>query len=230
MLGVKPASLGTVALIPGPKERAENLRESLVGARRSLAFLDYEMYTGAHGGKTLTVGNGGRYSADTAITTELLCAAGVQSLIRVGSCGSLQDRIKIGDVVIATGAIRGDGASAYYVAKDFVTLSHSKIVGALSRAAESLGVKAHSGRVFTTDALFRETPELLEELEQQNTAAIDMVTATFLTIAQVRGTAAGAVLAVSDECLNGKMGFRDESFRQAEEKVVEIALKAAEYL
>ena len=43
------------------------------------------------------------------------------------------------------------------------------------------------GRVFTTDALFRETPELLAELEEQNIAAIDMVTSTFLTVAQVRG-------------------------------------------
>jgi len=144
--------------------------------------------------------------------------------------GSQGANIGIGDIVIATGAVRGDGASPYYVANDFSTRAHPRVVEALGRAADSLGVTAHMGRVFTTDALFRETPELLEDLEQQNTAAIDMVTSAFLTVAQVRGRSAGAILAVSDECLNGKMGFRDPKFLQAEEKIVEIALKSIDWL
>ena len=57
-----------------------------------------------------------------------------------------------------------------------------------------------------------------------------MVTSAFLTIAQVRGKKAGAILAVSDECLNGKMGFRDPVFQAAEEKMVEVALKAIQFL
>ena len=70
------------------------------------------------------------------------------------------------------------------------------------------------------------TPELLEELEQQRISAIDMVTSAFLTVAQVRNKKAGAILAVSDECLNGRMGFRNPRFLKAEEKMVEVALKA----
>jgi len=230
MLGVKSNAMGTIALVPGPRERAASIRAALENPVKTLSFLDYEMHTGTLGDAQVTVGNGGRYSADTAITTDLLCAAGVASLIRVGTCGSLQNSIEIGDIVIATGAIRGDGASPYYVPQDFSTRADPEVVEALLRAAASIGVKVHTGRVFTTDALFRETPELLEDLEQQNTAAIDMVTAAFLTVSQVRGKRAGAILAVSDECLNGKMGFREPKFLQAEEKIVEIALKSTEWL
>ena len=50
---------------------------------------------------------------------------------------------------------------------------------------------------------------MIQQLNEQNISSIDMVTSTFLTIAQVRGKKAGAVLAVSDECLYGKFGFRD---------------------
>jgi hypothetical protein len=57
-----------------------------------------------------------------------------------------------------------------------------------------------------------------------------MVTSTFLTIAQVRHKKAGAILAVSDECLYGKFGFRDPLFLAAEEKMVEVAQKALDYL
>ncbi len=229
-LGGKPGAFGRVALLPGPRDRAAKLRCAMENPRRTLAFQGYEMHTGTLGAQRVTVGNGGRYSADTAITTELLCAGGVETLVRVGSCGSLQETVKLGDIVIATGAVRGDGASPRYVPENFATLAHPRVADALARAADSLGVPVHRGRVFTTDALFRETPELLSDLERQRVTAIDMVTAAFLTVAQVRNARAGAILAVSDECLTGKLGFRDPSFLQAEERIMEVALKAVEWL
>lgn len=230
MLGVKAGSMGPVALIPGPRERSQKLLGVLDNPAKNFAFMDYEMHTGTHKGRRVTVGNGGRYAPDTAMTTEILCAGGVESLVRLGSCGALQKEIKIGDLIIATGAVRGEGTTSYYVAKNFSTVSHPDIVRALEQAAKSLKVRYHLGWVYTTDALFQETPELIQELEEQGISGIDMVTSAFLTIAQVRQKRAGAILAVSDECLIGKMGFRDPVFSEAEEKMVEVALKAIHLL
>ena len=230
MLGLKANSLGPYALIPGPKERSDMLLKLLDEPRKNFTFLDYEMHSGLLDGKRVTVGNGGRYAPDTAITTEILCGAGAEALIRVGSCGSLQKNIKIGDLVIVTGALRGDGTSRYYVAENFSTTAHRAIVDALRKAADTVGLTHHLGWIFTTDALFQETPELIDQLNQQNVSCIDMVTSTFLTIAQVRGRKAGAVLAVSDECLEGKFGFRDPLFFEAERKTIEVARKALQYL
>lgn len=230
MLGVKPGSMGPIALIPGPRERSRKLLGLLEGAAKNFSFMDYEMHTGTYQGKRVTVGNGGRYAPDTAMTTEILCAGGVESLIRLGTCGALQQEIKIGDLIIATGALRGEGTTGYYVAKNFSTLSDPEIVRVLEEAAKSLKVRYHLGSVYTTDALFQETPELIEKLEGQNVSGIDMVTSAFLTIAQVRQKRAGAILAVSDECLIGKMGFRDPVFLEAEEKMVEVAFKAIRLL
>lgn len=230
MLGLKSDSLGPYALIPGPKERSELILKALEAPQKNFTFLDYEMYTGSLDGKRVTVGNGGRYAPDTAITTEILCGAGAESLIRVGSCGSLQNHVKVGDLVIVTGALRGDGTSRYYVAENFSTVAHPDVVDALKQAADSLKVRCHLGWIFTIDALFQETPELIAQLKQQNVASIDMVTSAFLTIAQVRGKKAGAVLAVSDECLYGKFGFRDPAFFAAEQKTIEVARRALQYL
>jgi uridine phosphorylase len=230
MLGLKSDSLGPYALVPGPKERSDLLLKLLDSPQKSFTFLDYEMHTGALDGKRVSVGNGGRYAPDTAITTEILCGAGAEALIRVGSCGSLQDNIKIGDLVIVTGALRGDGTSRYYVAESFSTIAHDDIVNALKHAADDLKARYHLGWIFTTDALFQETPELIHQLNQQNVSSIDMVTSTFLTISQVRGKKAGAVLAVSDECLHGKFGFRDPAFFEAEQKTIEVARQALKYL
>jgi uridine phosphorylase len=230
LLGLKNDSLGPYALMPGPKDRSELILKTLEDPKKNFTFLDYEMHTGSLDGKRVTVGNGGRYAPDTAITTEILCGAGAQSLIRVGSCGSLQEHIQIGDLVIVTGALRGDGTSRYYVAESFSTIADAGIVAALSKAADALNVRYHLGWIFTTDALFQETPQLIEQLRQQNISSIDMVTSTFLTIAQVRGKKAGAVLAVSDECLHGKFGFRDSAFFNAEQKTIEVARQALQYL
>ena len=230
MLGLKADSLGPHALIAGPKERSELLLKLLDSPQKSFTFLDYEMHTGMLDGKRVSVGNGGRYAPDTAITTEILCGAGAEALIRVGSCGSLQDSVKIGDLVIVTGALRGDGTSRYYVAENFSTVAHGDIVRALKQAAEDLQVRYHLGWIFTTDALFQETPELIQQLNEQQVSSIDMVTSAFLTIAQVRGKKAGAVLAVSDECLYGKFGFRDPAFFAAEQKTIEVARRALKYL
>ena len=230
MLGLKADSLGPYALIPGPKERSQMMLGTLNNPTKDFTFLDYEMHTGTIDGKRVTVGNGGRFAPDTAMTTEILCAAGVEWLVRIGSCGSLQDHVKIGDLVIVTGAIRGEGTTSYYVAKNFSTVAHPEIVNALKRAAETLKVRYHLGWIFTTDALFQETPELIQELNQQQVSSIDMVTSTFLTIAQLRKKKAGAILAVSDECLHGKFGFRDPLFLAAEEKMVEVAENALRYM
>ena len=65
-LGVKPGALGSIALVPGPRDRAAKLRRALSDPRKTLAFQDYELHTGTLGGRRVTVGNGGRYSADSA--------------------------------------------------------------------------------------------------------------------------------------------------------------------
>ncbi|OGQ78233.1 MAG: hypothetical protein A3F90_00375 [Deltaproteobacteria bacterium RIFCSPLOWO2_12_FULL_60_19] len=230
MLGIKPGSMGRYALIPGPKERSDMILGMLEQPQKNFTFLDTEMHTGAYDGKRVTVGNGGRYAPDTAISTEILCAGGVETMVRVGSCGSLQDKVKVGDLVIVTGALRGEGTTSYYVPKNFSTVADPGVVRALEEAAKSAGARYHLGWIYTTDALFQETPELIAELEQQGVSSIDMVTSAFLTVAQVRGKKAGAVLAVSDECLYGKMGFRDPAFLKAEEKTIEVALKALRFM
>jgi hypothetical protein len=82
----------------------------------------------------------------------LRCGRGI--LIRIGSCGSLQEHVKIGDLVIVTGAIRARGTTSYYVPKNFSTVANPEIVGALKTAAESQRALS-LGWIFTTDALFR---------------------------------------------------------------------------
>lgn len=183
------------------------------------------MYTGTYQGIKITAINGGRFSPDTAITAEVICNAGIGNIIRIGTCGALDEKIKVGDLIIADKVIRGDGVTPYYVNKDFDTCADKKISDTLEQAAEGMGAQVHRGTVWTTDALLRETRELVEAKRKEGAIAVDMVSSALLTIAQTHKVKAGSILAVSDNVITGEMGFMNPLYYIAEAKLIEIALE-----
>jgi purine-nucleoside phosphorylase len=188
------------------------------------------MYTGSYHAIKITGINGGRFSTDTSITTEVMCNAGIKNIIRIGTCGALDENIKIGDLVIADKVIRGDGVTPYYVDKNFQTVADKKISDTLFAVAKDLGANIHCGTVWTTDALLRETREIVEAKRKEGAIAVDMVSSTLLTISQVYKVAAGSILAVSDNVINGEMGFMNPLYYMAESKLIEIALETVKRL
>lgn len=230
MVQVKPGDLGKYAIIPGPAERMEAILKRIKDPVKNFSFLEYQMYTGDLDGVKVTVGNGGRYSADSAIIAEIACGAGVEYIIRAGSCGALSEKIDIGDIVFATGVVRGDGVTPYYVPQNFSTVADIEVTSALVQAAQKLEVKHHTGLVWTTDALLRETKVRVEEMRKLGVKGVDMVSASLLTIAQLQGVKAGCLLTVSDNVITGELGFANIKYFDAEEKMIDIALEAVKIL
>ncbi|MFH0877345.1 MAG: hypothetical protein V1863_03890, partial [Candidatus Omnitrophota bacterium] len=190
----------------------------------------YTMYTGFYEGVKIAVGNGGRFSPDSAIITEILCAGKVEHIIRAGSCGALDEKIKVGDIILATGVVRGDGVTPYYVDKNFKTVSDEGVTEALEKAAAASDAKIHKGLMWTTDALLMETREVVQAAVKQGAVAVDMVSSALLTIAQVKGVKASSISAVSDNLMTGELGFMNPDYYDAEAKVVKICLDAVKAL
>ena len=224
MVQLRPKDIGKYAIVPGPKERLDGLMKKIENPVKNFAFMEYTMYTGTYLGIPVTAINGGRFAADTAITTEILCNAEAKCLIRIGSCGSLSKNINIGDLVVATGALRGDGVSPYYVGKDFVTEPDKALTAALVEAAKATGLNVHTGKVWSTDAILRETKEVVNEVVDQGAVAVDMVSSVFLTLAQLYKIPAVSILAVSDNLMTGQMGFLNPDYYMAEGALTNIAL------
>ena len=95
MVQLRPEDVGKYALVPGPRERADAIVKKLENPIKNFSFMEYTMHTGTFNGIKVTAINGGRFAADTGITTEILCNAKVKAMIRLGSCGSLSDKIKV---------------------------------------------------------------------------------------------------------------------------------------
>lgn len=230
MVQLRPADVGKYAIVPGPKDRLDVLLKKIENPVRNFSFMEYTMYTGTYQGIKVTAVNGGRFSTDTSITTEVMCNAQIPNIIRIGTCGALDENIKVGDLVVADKIIRGDGVTPYYVDKDFNTVADKKISDTLEKVAKDLGVTVHRGTVWTTDALLRETRELVEAKRKEGAMAVDMVSSTLLTIAQTYNIKAGSILAVSDNVITGEMGFMNPLYYMAETKLIEIALETVKQL
>ncbi|MDD5166972.1 MAG: hypothetical protein PHQ57_06265 [Candidatus Omnitrophica bacterium] len=230
MVQLRPQDVGKYAIVPGPKDRLEVLMKKLENPVKNFSFMEYTMFTGTFEGIKITAINGGRFSTDTSITTEVMCNAGIQNIIRIGTCGALDENIQIGDLVVVDKVIRGDGVTPYYVDKNFQTVADKKISDTLYETAKAMGVNIHRGTAWTTDALLRETREIVEVKRKEGAMAVDMVSSTLLTIAQTYNIKAGSILAVSDNVITGEMGFMNPLYYMAEASLIKVALEAVKKL
>jgi uridine phosphorylase len=227
---MEPGSIGKYTIIPGPPERLQSIVEKLTDPAENFSYMEHTMYTGLYKGTRVTAVNGGLYSPPGAVVAEMVCAAGTGHIIRTGSCGALAENIAIGDLVIVTGAVRGEGTTPYYVPANFSTVADVRVTTALMKASASLGVTCHLGLAWTTDALLRETRERVREMGKLKVKAVDMVSSSLLTIAQLNGVAAGSILTVSDNLMTGELGFMSPRYYETEEKMIDIALEAVAIL
>jgi len=230
MVQLRPQDVGKYAIVPGPRDRLEVLMKKLEKPVKNFSFMEYTMYTGTYEGIKVTGINGGRFSTDTSITTEVMCNAAIQNIIRVGTCGSLDENIKVGDLFVVDEVIRGDGVTPYYVDKDFKTVSDKKLSDLLFEIGQGMGLTIHRGKAWTTDALLRETREIVEAKRKEGARAVDMVSSTLLTICQTYNIKACSILAVSDNVITGEMGFMNPLYYMAESNLIKIALELVKKL
>ncbi|MFA4990250.1 MAG: hypothetical protein WC576_05705 [Candidatus Omnitrophota bacterium] len=230
MVQLRPQDVGKYAIVPGPKDRLEFLLKKIENPVRNFSFMEYTMFTGTYQGIKVSAINGGRFSTDTSITTEVMCNAKIENIIRVGTAGSLDENIKVGDLFVVDGVLRGDGVTPYYVDKDFKTVADKKISATLYEIGKSMGLNIHRGLAWTTDALLRETREIIEAKRKEGARAVDMVSSALLTITQTYNIKAGSILAISDNVITGEMGFMNPLYYMAESNLLAIALEAVKKL
>ncbi|MDY6863042.1 MAG: hypothetical protein SV062_08640 [Thermodesulfobacteriota bacterium] len=223
-LQFKPGDFGNIALISGQPQRVSICLERINNPVKNFSTMGYTFWTGEFEGKKVTVGNAGMYAPDTALVTEILCAGGIDNFVRLGSCGALNAEINIGDMVIPDYAIRGDGVTRYYVDDNFIPEGDNNLNNLLFDLA-SENVKCHRGGIWTTDAILKETKELINPLIVKGVVAVDMVTSPFFTVTKLYNKKASAILAVSDNLITGEVGFTDIRFLDAEYKMVETTFK-----
>jgi uridine phosphorylase len=161
-----------------------------------------------------------------AIVLEALHSAEVKAAIRVDFIGSLRDNIEIGDIVIADSAFKGDGTTAHYMEGEKVE-ANSELTNLLIQKSKEYEKNTHVGPVWTTDALFRQTPELYKKAVEKGCIGIDMECSAIFTLGKIYNMKTAAIMAVSDKPITGKSFLEIEKFASELLQGLDDAIKIA---
>ena len=162
---------------------------------------------------------------------EKLVVLGVKRIWVLGWCGSLQPDLRIGHLLIPSGAVSAEGTSRHYPIGDRSPVSDAEMNRALEGELSRQELFYAKGRVWSTDAPYRETPAQVLTHQRDGILAVEMEMSALMTSALYRSVALAGVLIVSDELfdLKWRPGFSDPRLKSASRSAGEILLRLAGY-
>ena len=185
------------AIMPGDPERVERVKLFLENPVDLAYNREFKSCSGVYKGVKVMVVSTGIGGASTAIVVEELKNIGVETLIRIGSCGALQKNIKVGELIIAKGAIREDGTSDAYVDKAYPAIADPIVLMSLMESAKELNLKYHSGLIRSHDALYVDNSSELEAYwRAKGVLGSDMETSALFVVGGIRNLRTASVLNV----------------------------------
>ena len=186
------------------------------------------MWRGTLGGAPVLIAKLPIGAAAATVAFELLIHCGARTFVMAGNAGSLTPDAPIGGIIVPTGALREEGVSHHYLPPDAEPTPDAELTDALVAATEMRGRTARTGRVWTTDAIFREMGWKVRQYRAAGILAVEMELAALLALAQVRGVRLAAVLAISDELFHPwTPGWHVEEFLTGSRAAANIALDVA---
>ena len=199
----KEGDVGRYCFLPGDPGRCEAIASHFdnpvhVGMNR-----EYNIYTGTLLGEKVSVCSTGIGGPSAVIAMEELHNIGVDTFIRVGTCGGISLDVKPGDVVVANGAIRFEHTSLEYAPLEFPAVADFDVTAALKAASVDLGYRTHVGVVQCKDSFYgqhapEKSPvswELLQKWERWKRLGVkasEMESAALFVVAAALGVRCGS--------------------------------------
>ena len=168
----------------------------------------------------------------TAMVMEDLIALGTRTLIGLGLAAATQPNIEVGDLILPTSAMRLEGTSHHYLPPEVEAAPTGRVAEALREACEEVGARYHIGPICSTDAPYRETRSMIEQLLRGGVLGIDMETSALFSIGQYRGVETGCLLVASTNLIkdDGDPGFYHERLGDSMRRAARSCLRALEGL
>ncbi len=204
------------AIITGNPFRIPTMSEILLEEGKEIFWdREYRCSAGKVAGTPLLLASHGIGGASTSILIEELATLGVKHFIRMGTSGSIQDRVKIGDLVLTTSAVRLDGASRHYAPIEYPACADMEMSLGLLHAAQSLNFDIHTGITASSDTFYpgqerydtfssyviRDFQNSLKEWQQLHVLNYEMESATLLTLTHAMG--------LKSACITGIVAHRN---------------------
>lgn len=228
-INAKPGDIAETVLMPGDPLRAKWAAEKyldnpvLVNQVRGMFG-----FTGSYKGNRVTIHGSGMGMPSLSIyANELIREYGAKTLIRIGSCGAMQDHVKVRNVIIAMTCTSMSTPSRGMMKElNFAPCADWSLLRAAVTAAESKPSPVHVGGIYSSDTFYDERPDLNEQMTRHGILGVEMEAAELYTVAARHGARALGIMTVSDHLLTHE-SLPPEDREQSFGDMVEIALEAA---
>ena len=216
-------------LVPGDPKRAKFIADNyLEDVKQVNSVRGADGFTGSFEGVPISVQAVGMGIPSALIYyTELIRFYGVQRLIRVGSCGSLHESVRLGDLICASSA--GTDSAAIATLNGGLSLpsvANWDLLDCASKVASDSEIPMTVGPVFTSDLFYGPDKNLFENLQSLGILGVEMEIAGLYTIAAVEGIEALALVTVSDDIIRQEImtsAERENTF----DSMIQVALAVA---
>jgi uridine phosphorylase len=160
---------------------------------------------------------------------EELSAIGVKYAVGYGASGTLDSNVPPCSIMVASSGLCSDGTSKEYSASREVP-ADTGMLKALMNAMSRRGLPEIRGKVWTTDAIYREFPSTVMYWKKQGANFVNMETSPFYAVARKKGIKTVYLSAISDNVSGEEWSGWFENFDQAMEQIWEICLEVVEII
>ncbi|UZD90145.1 purine-nucleoside phosphorylase [Cognatishimia activa] len=228
-IGAQPGDIAETVLLPGDPYRAKWAAETFLEDVKCINEVRGMLgFTGTWKGNRVTIHGSGMGMPSLSIyVNELIKDYGAKTLIRIGSCGGMQKKVNVRDVLLAMTATSVSTPSrGIFKEINFAPCADYDLLRAAADAAAAKGTPTHVGGIYSSDVFYDERPDLNEQMTRHGILGVEMEAAELYNLAARYDCRALAVLTVSDHLITGEAlpsDQREKSFGD----MVEIALEAA---
>ncbi len=234
-IGARRADLGEAAILVGDPARIDRLAEHMTDVLRLPEKRGLRTITGRRCGRRITATAFGMGAPIATVVLHELAALGVGRFLRIGTAMAMPPA-RLGDFVLAEGALRGEGTSGTYAPPGYPAIADFDLGVALRARLARAGRPWHAGIFGTYDGFYTEMFALEAErlpaiarvradIARLRLIATDMETAALLTAARILGARAGSLcLATVDGTTQEKLD--EASLAAGERAMFEVALEA----
>ncbi len=145
-------------LLPGDPKRVQVVASYWDEAHQVADNREHVTYTGTYKGMPISCTSTGMGCPSTAIAMEELARTGARTFLRIGTCGTFQDFIKNGDIIVFDSACRYDGTTDLYAPPEYPAAAHYQVINACVAAMEEAQYFYHVGTTRTADTFLPAIP------------------------------------------------------------------------
>ncbi len=228
-INAEEGAFADTVLFPGDPLRAKYIADNFLNEAQQVTDVRNVLgFTGTYEGQRVSVMASGMGIPSASIyATELIRDYGVKEIIRVGSCGTVSDRVGLRDVVIGMGACTDSNVNRIrFGGYDFAAIADFDLLERAVAASRALGAETRVGNLFSADLFYTPDQAMFATMAQYDILGVEMEAAGLYGVAAEFGAKALAICTVTDNITSGdKLSSEDRQLSL--NTMIEVGLRTA---